>query len=532
MTSPTPIPGPVSPLATERLAVDPSASTGCRSPADSGATGNALNRSVTTPHALGWLERDGSVDNLRRLDGAEDTADRTGACGSATPTSTRCSRASAGTSVGSPRRSSTTAVSDLAKVLRAAQDSDGYLNSHVQAGLDARWDNLVMEPRVLLHRPPDPGRHRAPAQHRLGPSCSTIAQRAADCVVRDFGEYRRKDTDGHPVIEMALVELYRETGEPAYLDLAQQLIDVRGHGVLNPKGHFDSLYYQDATPVRDETDRGRTRGTRALPALRGGRPLPGDRRAGAAGQRAAAVGLARRDQAYLTGAVGSRFEGESFGDEYELPPDLVYGETCATIAGVMVRGGFCSPPVRHVRRRHRAGAAQPDRRLHIGGPGRVLLQQPRPAPGPPAGRAHRHPAGPGRGARHPAALVPVRLLPAQHHADRGLARRLCGHPHRRRAPGAPVPAGDHLGGGRRRAGDRGDDHPLPGRRRRAAARRRGGRRGRGRCPCGHRPGAAAVGERQRRAGRRGGGRPRIPRCSPACGSPATWSTCRCRCRCG
>ena len=35
---------------------------------------------------------------------------------------------------------------------------------------------------------------------------------------------------------------------------------------------------------------------------------------------------------YLTGAVGSRFEGESFGDEYELPPDLVYGETCATIA--------------------------------------------------------------------------------------------------------------------------------------------------------------------------------------------------------
>src|SRR6185369_10667763 len=39
---------------------------------------------------------------------------------------------------------------------------------------------------------------------------------------------------------------------------------------------------------------------------------------------------------YLTGAVGSRFEGESFGDEYELPPDLVYGETCATVASIMV----------------------------------------------------------------------------------------------------------------------------------------------------------------------------------------------------
>jgi DUF1680 family protein len=38
---------------------------------------------------------------------------------------------------------------------------------------------------------------------------------------------------------------------------------------------------------------------------------------------------------YLNGAVGSRFDGEAFGDEYELPPDLVYGETCATIAGIM-----------------------------------------------------------------------------------------------------------------------------------------------------------------------------------------------------
>jgi uncharacterized protein len=39
---------------------------------------------------------------------------------------------------------------------------------------------------------------------------------------------------------------------------------------------------------------------------------------------------------YLNGAVGSRFDGEAFGEEYELPQDLVYGETCATIASIMV----------------------------------------------------------------------------------------------------------------------------------------------------------------------------------------------------
>ena len=39
---------------------------------------------------------------------------------------------------------------------------------------------------------------------------------------------------------------------------------------------------------------------------------------------------------YLTGAVGSRFIGEAFGDSHELPPDLVYGETRATIGNIML----------------------------------------------------------------------------------------------------------------------------------------------------------------------------------------------------
>ena len=35
---------------------------------------------------------------------------------------------------------------------------------------------------------------------------------------------------------------------------------------------------------------------------------------------------------YLTGGNGSRHEGESFGDRFELPPDRAYNETCAAIA--------------------------------------------------------------------------------------------------------------------------------------------------------------------------------------------------------
>ena len=38
---------------------------------------------------------------------------------------------------------------------------------------------------------------------------------------------------------------------------------------------------------------------------------------------------------YITGGVGSRYSGESFGDEYELPNYRAYCETCAAVANIM-----------------------------------------------------------------------------------------------------------------------------------------------------------------------------------------------------
>jgi DUF1680 family protein len=226
-------------------------------------------------------------------------------------------------------------VSELTAVLRGAQAPDGYLNSYVQAGFDARWDNLVMSHELycmghLIQA--GVAHHRSTGSDEL----LEVARRAADCAVRDFGDHQRKDTDGHPVIETALVELYRETGQRSYVDLALQLINVRGFGVLNPKGHFDSPYYQDATPVRQQsTVVGHA--VRALYLLAGVVDVYLE-----TGEQALLDTAVRQWESmsatklYLTGAVGSRFEGESFGDEYELPPDLVYGETCATIASIMV----------------------------------------------------------------------------------------------------------------------------------------------------------------------------------------------------
>src|SRR5439155_25429942 len=62
---------------------------------------------------------------------------------------------------------------------------------------------------------------------------------------------RRTATPGHPEIEMALIELSRETGERRYLELATFFIDQRGRGWLGGGRFNSSAYFQDRVPVRD-----------------------------------------------------------------------------------------------------------------------------------------------------------------------------------------------------------------------------------------------------------------------------------------
>ena len=300
------------------------------------------NRTTTTPHSLSWLERNGTVDNLRRLDGAADGAfgPRRGPLFSDSDVY-KVLEAVAWDSASDCNRFRDEVISELGAVIAAAQQQDGYINSYVQSGGAERWVGLVGSHELycighLIQA--GIADHRATGLDDL----FLLAVKAADNVVREFGDGKRDDADGHEEIEMALVELYRETGNLSYLDLAQQLIDARGYGVLEKSaipdgfGHFDGNYFQDATPVRKEvTVVGHA--VRAIYLLAGVVDLYIE-----TGEQALLDSALRQwssmtaTKTYITGAVGSRFVGEAFGDEYELPPDLAYGETCATIGNIML----------------------------------------------------------------------------------------------------------------------------------------------------------------------------------------------------
>src|SRR5829696_3414913 len=122
-------------------------------------------------------------------------------------------------------------IDEAIAVVEAAQQPDGYLNSYFALErADQRWtDHDLHEMYCAGHLfQAAVAHHRATGSTRL----LDVATRFADNIDATFGpekQGKRIGTDGHPEVEMGLVELARETGEQRYLALAQFLVDVRGH---------------------------------------------------------------------------------------------------------------------------------------------------------------------------------------------------------------------------------------------------------------------------------------------------------------
>lgn len=227
-------------------------------------------------------------------------------------------------------------VEEAIDLLVAAQQPDGYLNSYYQVvEPDRRWTDLdhghelycaghLTEAAVALHR--------ATGNERL----LAVVRRFADYIGSVFGPGKREAAPGHPEIELALVELYRETGARPYLDLAGFFIDQRGHNRMGRDGrYFGPEYFQDRVPVR-EAAVVEGHAVRQLYLAAGVTDVyleTGEQELMAALKRLWHDMTARK--MHITAGFGARFAGESFGLPYELPADRCYCETCAAIAAMM-----------------------------------------------------------------------------------------------------------------------------------------------------------------------------------------------------
>jgi DUF1680 family protein len=223
----------------------------------------------------------------------------------------------------------------LAEVIAPVQEEDGYLNTVFgRVGQPPRYSDLEWGHELYCY-----GHmlQAAVARARTGKDdlFVEVAKRAADHVCETFGAGGIERVGGHPEIELGLVELARLTGEERYLHQASVFLERRGRQTLADI-HWGRSYFQDDVPIRDQ-EAFTGHAVRALYLAAAAVDVAVE--TGDEDLLQAIIGQWERTVArrtYLTGGMGSHHDGEKFGDDFVLPPDRAYSETCAGIASVML----------------------------------------------------------------------------------------------------------------------------------------------------------------------------------------------------
>lgn len=289
-----------------------------------------VNYKVSLLHQYNECERTGRIDNFRRAHAIKDC----GFSGHLAPDSDvyKWIEAVAFSLVTHHVSDLEAKLDEVIELIAKSQDKNGYLNTAFMFEKKTeRWEDLTgghelycgghMIQSAIAH-------HRATGKTTL----FDVAIKWADYICSHFGPNAHPGTGGHPEVEMALVELYRETGKKRYLDLSIYFIEQRGK---QPPLFNGENNLQDHIPIRKQTyvtghtvkQFYLTCGITDIYAETGDETL---------------IDVLKKQwdnfvnkKRYITGGAGARYQGEAFGLDYELPNRTAYAETCTSIASFM-----------------------------------------------------------------------------------------------------------------------------------------------------------------------------------------------------
>lgn len=240
-------------------------------------------------------------------------------------------------------------LKELTALLERCQMKDGYLNTYyIINGLKHKWSYLKESCQLYC------------AGHLLEAAVTNyeatgerslleIAMSYGDCIGRAFGREEGKihGYDGHAEVELALYRLYEATGVEKYRDLADFFVEERGkqpYFFAREKGNEgvtgnlvyelkenDFHHSQSHLPVREQKEAvgHAVKAAYFYTAAADKARLSEDEKLYEAVERLWEDVTEKK--MFLTGAIGSSEYGESFTYAYDLPGDLMYGETCASI---------------------------------------------------------------------------------------------------------------------------------------------------------------------------------------------------------
>lgn len=233
---------------------------------------------------------------------------------------------------------------DIIGIIEKAQQPDGYLNTYFTIKEpDHRWQNLLechelycaghmMEAAVAYYD--------ATGKDRL----LKVMERMAEHIINRFGPDKITGIPGHQEVEIGLMRMYHVTDNEEYKKMARYFLEERGK---NPDffkeeaqkrdwKHFgmipeDTKYNQSYATIyeQDEAVGHSVRAVYMYTAMADLAATDNDERLYKACRRL--WDNITQKKMYITGGIGSTVEGEAFTKEYELPNDMAYAETCASI---------------------------------------------------------------------------------------------------------------------------------------------------------------------------------------------------------
>jgi DUF1680 family protein len=301
------------------------------------------NREASLPHIYEWLERTGRVDafklqwwpgdpNPPHIFWDSDVA--------------KWLEAAAYSYAAVPDPQLDALMDKVIALMASAQQPDGYLNTHftvVEPG--KRFTNLRDRHEMYC------AGHliEAGVAHFQATGKRTlldIVSRYADLLDATFGRAagQKRGYCGHEEVELALVKLYRVTGEQRYLDLSKYFVDERGqlphYYDIEARARGDDpaaywartyAYVQAHLPVREQTEAvgHSVRAMYLYSAMADLARETGDESLLRACERLWEHLTTRR--MYVTGGIGSSGHNEGFTFDYDLPDLSAYAETCAAI---------------------------------------------------------------------------------------------------------------------------------------------------------------------------------------------------------
>lgn len=231
-------------------------------------------------------------------------------------------------------------IDSIIDIIATGQEEDGYLTTwrtidplHPPAkwvNPGQRWEHLAAS-----HELYNSGHmFEAAAAHYYATGKRNfldIAIKNANLLVKTFGPGKNPAVPGHQIIETGLIKLYQITGNRKYLELSKYFLDQRGQGELR---ELYGPYNQDHLPVTEQNEVV-GHAVRAVYMYAGMTDIAAMYHD--ANYLKAVNALWENmvnKKLYITGGIGARHEGESFGDNYELPNHTAYNETCAAIGSV------------------------------------------------------------------------------------------------------------------------------------------------------------------------------------------------------